>query len=344
MVNNLNGVKMKYRKLGKHGIKVSEISLGTMFYGSYLKTEQAVKCLNEAVNQGINYIDSANRYGMHDSDLPMDQRMRAELVIKEFLKEHDRDDLVISTKVHYKMRESVNSGGLSRKTIRENIRRSLEALGTDYVDLYFCHRQDPDTPLEETIRVMTDLVDEGLIHYWGTSWVPPWRLQQLIGIAKEIGCVPPSMEQPPYHLGARYIEADLIPQASAVGFGITCFEALNSGIFTGKYVDDNGELVRVPGSRMETPDADFEFAEIIKTRYADKIVKLRQLCKELDIGLNHLALAWTLRHPEISSSITGATKPEQVADNAKASEVGLSEDTLSRIEEIMDNRPKEFYR
>ncbi|MHA2250663.1 MAG: aldo/keto reductase [Candidatus Kariarchaeaceae archaeon] len=327
---------MKFRKLGKHGLKISEISLGTMYYGSYVKKEQGVKCLHEAVNSGINFIDSADRYGIRDSELSEEQRMRAEIVVGDFLKDHDRDDLVISSKIHHQLRDSPNSGGLSRKHIREGIQKTLNSLGTDYLDIYFCHRQDPDTPLIETIRTMTNLVDEGLVNYWGTSWYPPWKFQKIIGIAEKNGYIPPAVDQPPYHLGARYIEADLIPHAREEGFGITSFEALNSGIFTGKYTDGVPE-----GSRGSWSE---QIANVVKTNYSEKLEKLDELCKEIDIKMNHLALAWSLRHPEISSSITGATKPEQVADNAKASGIELDQETIEKIDEIMDNKPRDFYR
>lgn len=334
---------MKYRKLGNNGLKISEISLGTMNYGSTVKKEKAITCLDEAINQGINFIDSADRYGIFDSDLPMEQRIPAELVIGEFLKNHDRNDLVLSSKLWYKMRESENSGGLSRKHIKESIQRTLKNLGTDYLDIYFCHRQDVDTPILETIRTMTNLIDEGLVHYWGTSWHPPWKVQQIIGLSKEHGLIAPNVEQPPYHMGARNIEIDLIPMAKENGLGITSFEALNSGIFTGKYVNDQGQVVIPKDSRAGNEDPEM-YRNIIHTRYAEKIVKLRDIANELNITLGNLAIAWTLRHPELSSSITGASRPEHVIENVKASNIILENEKIKEINAILDNDPQVFYR
>ena len=322
---------MNYRNLGKHGLKISEISLGTMFYGSYISKEMALKCLEEAVNQGINYIDSADRYGIFDSELEFEKRMRAETIVGEFLRNHDREDLVLSSKVWYKMRESENSGGLSRKHLREGIKNSLRYLQTDYLDLFFCHRPDPSTPLEETILTMSSLIDEGLMHYWGTSWWPPSLIERTIGVAKEVGGYPPHVEQPPYAMIARFIEPEVLDIARYHGMGLTTFEALAGGFLTGKYIDG----VPKDSRSVTTGSPSKERME----QYKEMMQKLLELTKEIEIPMNHLAIAWTLRHPEISSSIMGASKPEQVVSNAFASDVTLTQDILDRVEEILENKP-----
>ncbi|MBU7036443.1 MAG: aldo/keto reductase [Theionarchaea archaeon] len=327
---------MKYRNLGRHGLKISEISVGTMFHGSYIPREDSTKVLAEALNQGINFIDCADRYGIFDSELDSDKRLRAEIILGEFLKDYDREDLVISSKVFYKMRESPNSGGLSRKHIREEINHSLEYLQTDYLDMYFCHRPDRDTPLEETIAVMSRLVDEGLIHYWGTSWWPPVMVERTIALAKEMGHHPPAVEQPPYHFNARFIETDLFDVANYHGLGITAFEALSGGFYTGKYINGVPEGSR--GSKTH-----FVTQERLEAR-REQLQKLIEIASSLDIPLCQLALAWVLRRPEISSTIMGASRPEQVVVNAGASDVMLDHDILDQIEEVLGNKPVSQFR
>lgn len=331
---------MKYRNLGKHGLKISEISLGTMHYGSYVKKDIALKCLKEAVDQGINYLDSADRYGVFDaSGLESNEKIRAESILGDFLKDYNREDFVIGTKVWYKMKEDViTSGGLSRKHIREGIKDSLKHLQTDYVDIYYCHRPDRETPLEETIRVMSNLIDEGYINYWGTSWWPPTLVERTIGIAKNIGAYPPAVEEPPYHMRARFIETDLLEVASYHGLGLITFEALATGLLTGKYF--NGEpTLRRKISQQERSD----FDEITK-QYTELISNLDEIVKELNTSISNLAIAWTLRHPEITSSLTGASKPEHIKMNAEACELSLSENIIKNIDELLNNSPKQYFR
>ncbi|MFX0210515.1 MAG: aldo/keto reductase [Candidatus Hodarchaeota archaeon] len=330
---------MKYRKMGKHGIKLSEISIGTMYHGSYIKKEAALVCLTEALNQGINFIDCADRYGIMDSELPIDQRTRTEIILGEFLKDQDRDDLVISSKLFKQLRESPNSGGLSRKHIRESIRDSLKHLQTDYLDIYFCHRPDRETPLEETIRTMTNLIEEGLVHYWGTSWWPPFLVERTIGIAKEHGLIPPAVEEPPYHVNARFIEVELFDVANYHGLGITAFEALASGFYTGKYLDG------IPKDSRFSIEAIWNGIpkDLFEKRRA-QLINLSEIAKSIEIPLSQLALAWVLRRPEISSTIMGASKPEQVTENAAACDVVLNEKTLEKIEKILDNKPSTPFR
>jgi aryl-alcohol dehydrogenase-like predicted oxidoreductase len=327
---------MKFRNLGKHGLKVSVISMGTMYYGSYIKKKAAIMCLNEAINQGINFIDCADRYGILDSELPMDQRTRAEKILGEVLKEYNRDDLVISSKVFKQLRKSVNSGGLSRKHIREGIKDSLRFLQTDYLDIYYCHRPDRSTPLEETIKAMTNLIDEGLIYYWGTSWWPPFLIERTIGVAKELGLIPPAVEEPPYHFTARFIEVELFDIAKYHGLGITSFEALATGFYTNKYSDGIPQDSRLAIIKHIPVKVIEERKSLLK--------KLLNLASSIGLPLSQLALAWVLRNPEISSTIMGASKPEQVIENAAASEIKLNKEVLKEIEQILDNKPTTPFR
>jgi aryl-alcohol dehydrogenase-like predicted oxidoreductase len=332
-------MKMKFRNMGKYGLKLSEISIGTMYHGSHISKKAALTCLNEAINQGINFIDCADRYGIMDSELPMDQRTRAEIILGEFLKENDREDLVISSKVFKQLRKSVNSGGLSRKHVWESIQDSLKFLQTDYLDIYYCHRPDRSTPLEETIRTMTNLIEKGLVHYWGTSWWPPFLVERTIGIAKDLGLISPAVEEPPYHLNARFIEIELFDVANYHGLGITAFEALSSGFYTGKYVDEipDGSRFSINEIRNGIPNGLFE-------RRKSQVIRLIEIANSIEIPLSQLALAWVLRNPEISSTIMGASKPEQVVENSAASEITLSKKILGEIEEILNNKPTTPFR
>ncbi|MHA2100698.1 MAG: aldo/keto reductase [Candidatus Kariarchaeaceae archaeon] len=336
---------MKYRNMGKHGLLLSEISLGTMYVGSHHSKEQSKKVLKAAIEQGINFIDCADRYGIYDSELPMDQRTPAEKIVGEFIQDYDRQDLVLSTKVFYQMNEkNPNSGGLNRKHIKEGIANSLENMQTDYVDIYYCHRPDRNdhgrikTPLEETIRTMTNLIDEGIIHYWGTSWWPPVEIERCHGIAKEQGLIAPSVEQPPYHPNARFIEQDLFNVAEYHGMGLTTFEALASGFYTGKY-HQSKEFPEGSRATKFTLVND----EVIEKR-RPLIEELRKIAIELDVTIAQVVIAWSIRSPLISSSVMGASKPEQVIENAAASEIRLSEDNLKRIEKFTEPLPRYNYR
>lgn len=323
--------------MGKWGLKLSEISIGTMYYGSTVPEDKALLCLREALNQGINYIDCADRYGIYDSDLPMDERVRAESILGKLLRDYDRDDLVIGTKLHYQMRESVNSGGLGRKHIREGIRDSLKYLGTDYVDIYYCHRPDRSTALEEVVSTMSGLIDEGIVHYWGTSWWPPALIERTIGVANLLGAHPPQIEESPYCMLSRQIERrdETMDVAKHHGMGLATFEALAMGLLTGKYVDGVP-----PGSRF----ASMDISQEVLSRYNEKSRELVETANALDITLAQLALAWTLRRGEVTTSIMGATKPEQVRENAQASEVELDDGVLDRIEDVLRNQPVSWYK
>ncbi|MCE7734779.1 MAG: aldo/keto reductase [Candidatus Heimdallarchaeota archaeon] len=233
---------------------------------------------------------------------------------------------------------------MSRKHIREGISNSLKNMKTDYVDIYYCHRPDRDendkikTPLEEIIRTMTNLIDEGLIHYWGTSWWPPVLLERCYGIAKEQGLIPPAVEQPPYHPNARFIERDLFEVVDYHGMGVTSFEALGSGFYTGKYHQSE----EIPENSRATK-FDMLPEGLIEKRRA-MIEGLGEIAKDLDVTIAQVVIAWSIRLPQISSSIMGASRPEQVIENAAASEVVLSPDHTTKIEEITEPLPTNHYR
>ena len=310
---------MNYRKLGNAGTKVSEIALGgwTTFGGSIQDRDQAKQIIHAAYDSGINFFDIADVYARGES----------ERMMGEVLQEFPRHTLVISSKVFGAMSDDVNDRGLSRKHIIESIDRSLQRIGTDYLDIYYCHRYDPETPLEETIRAMDDLVHQGKILYWGTSEWQSAQIATAVGLARQYNLYRPKVEQPGYSLLRRSrVETEVLPVAEPNGIGLTTFSPLANGVLTGKY--DQG----IP------KDSRMSHNERMRDRYTedalDRVRRLEPIANELGITRAQLALAWILRHPGVSSVITGATKPSQVESNALASGVTLDDDVVAQIDAL----------
>ena len=316
---------MRYRKVGKSGLKVSEISLGSwLTYGGTVEDEVAKKCMATALDNGINFIDSAEIYAGG----------KAEEVIAKFLRDENvsRRNLVISSKVFWPTSEDITDWGNSRKNIMNAIEGTLERLNLDYIDIYFLHRYDYTTPVKETVMAMDDLIRAGKVRYWGTSVWTAAQLERANAVAKELGAYQPIVEQPLYNMLARFIEVEVMAVAKTHGMGLTVFSPLGGGLLTGKYNDGIPE-----GSRGATSN--------IMSRYLteENIVKVRRLsgiADSLDITTGQLALAWVLRRPEISAALVGATKPEHVIENVGASDVTLSKDTLEQIHEVLNNEPE----
>lgn len=315
---------MKYRKLGVNGVKVSVISLGGwLTYGYNVNDETTNQSLDEAINQGINFIDVADAYNKGES----------ESAVGRFLKEHERSDLVISSKVYAQMSDNVNNRGLSHKHIMESIDKSLERLQTNYLDIYYCHRYDYSTPLEETVRSMNDLIDRGKILYWGTSTWFPAEIERAHAIARQYGLRPPVVEQPRYNLLDRHIETLLWYTVDGLGMGVTPWSPLAQGILTGKYNDGVPDDSR-HATYMQLAERELNEEVLIKLR------KLSGIAEENDMTLSQLSLSWALSRPQISSLITGASKASQVTENAAAGDIDLSNDIVKEIESIMDNEPE----
>lgn len=315
---------MKYRNLGKHGLKVSSISIGGwLTYGFNVDDNIANQCLDEAINQGINFIDVADVYNKGES----------EAAVGRFMKDHERSDLVISSKVYGQMSDNVNNRGLSNKHIMESIDKSLERLQTDYLDIYYCHRYDYSTPLDETVRTMNNLIDQGKIMYWGTSTWFPAEIERAHGIAKELGLIGPAVEQPRYNLLDRHIENHLWYTIDGLGMGVTPWSPLAQGILTGKYNDGIPDDSR-HATYMQLADRELNEEVFVKLR------KLSDLAKSNDMTLTQLSLAWALSRPQISSLITGASKGSQVIENAAAGDLELSSELVKEIDSIMDNNPE----
>lgn len=321
---------MKYRNLGKWGLKVSEVALGSWLTDlSGSAAEQiAAEIVKKAFELGINFFDCADAYSGG----------RAEIFLGNLLKDYPRSSFVVSSKVFFPMGPGPNDRGLSRKHIIESLDRSLKNLQVDYLDMYFCHRFDPETPVEETVQVLSDMVEKGKILYYGVSEWSPVQIMEAVGIIEKKGLRPMSVIQPQYNMVDRYIEDEIIGICEKNGIGIVPFSPLSQGLLTGKYRKNQP----IPEGSRATHQADKQINKLLTEENLDKVEKLIKIADELDITLSNLALAWILRKSIISSVITGASKPEQLENNAKASGIVLSQDVLDEIDKILDYKP--FFR
>ncbi|PWB70309.1 aldo/keto reductase, partial [candidate division GN15 bacterium] len=252
-------------------------------------------------------------------------------VVGAAIKGMNRSDLVISSKLFWPMSENVNDRGLSRKHIMESIEKSLKRIGIEYLDIYFCHRWDAETEVEEIVRAMDDLVHQGKVLYWGTSVWSAAQIEQTIGVANSTHCYRPSVEQPRYNMIDRHIETEILPACERNGMGLTVWSPLAQGLLTGKYNDGMPS-----GSRAATTNW---LKRDLNEENIDKVRKLSALAGELGITVGQMALAWILRLPQISCVLTGATDPKQVEENMKATEIRLDAGMLERIEAILGNDP-----
>jgi voltage-dependent potassium channel beta subunit len=315
---------MEYRQVGRAGIKVSEVALGAwLTLGASVDEDTARFCIKTAIDNGVNFLDNADVYAQGEAERVMGKVIR-DLGVR-------RQDLVISSKVFWPMSDGVNDQGLSRKHVMESIESSLRRLGTDYVDLYFCHRYDPETPIEEVVRAMDDLVHQGKVLYWGTSVWSAVQIEAAMGTARAFNAYPPQVEQPRYNMLDRHVEPEILPTCARHGIGVTVFSPLAQGLLTGKYNDGIPEDSRA--ARSDWLQWDLTEENVAKVR------RLAPLAQELELEMSQLALAWILRRPEISAVITGATRPEHVLSNVKASGVRLTSDMLEEIEGILENAP-----
>ncbi len=314
---------MHYRRLGRSGLKVSEISLGSWItFGNQVDEETAQQLMHVAFDNGINFFDNADMYA----------NGQAEVVMGKAIADLPRTELVLSSKVFWPTGKGPNARGLSRKHITESVHASLKRLNTDYVDMYFCHRYDPDTPVEEVVRTMTDLVQQGKVLYWGTSEWEASQVMEAFGVARQYGLLPPSMEQPQYNLFHRKrVEDTIMPLCRELGLGLTTFSPLYYGILTGKYNEGIPQ-----GSRASLDDYGWIRDHITPERISI-VKKLTGVANDLGITPSQLAIAWILRRKEVSSVITGSTRLEQLDENLAASEAyeRFTEDDIDRIFECL---------
>ncbi|HUU36824.1 MAG TPA: aldo/keto reductase [Candidatus Desulfaltia sp.] len=323
---------MEYRSLGRSGLKISALSFGAwVTFGDQVGEDVAGACLKTAYDAGVNFFDNAEAYAGG----------RAEIMMGDVIKKSGwrRAGLVISTKIFWGG-NGVNDRGLSRKHILEGTDAALKRLQLNYVDLIYCHRPDVETPLEETVGAMNHLIQQGKALYWGTSEWSAREIAEAIHIARREHLIPPTMEQPQYNMFTRErVEKEYAPLYREFGLGTTVWSPLAGGLLTGKY--DKGIP---PGTRASLPGYEwlrerFEGAQMeAKT---EKVRRLRTIAAEVGTTPAQLALAWCLKNPNVSSVITGASRPEQVAENMQAGEAvdRLTAEIMGHIETILGNAP-----
>jgi voltage-dependent potassium channel beta subunit len=315
---------MEYRRLGRTGIKVSEISLGSwLTYGNATERETAVQTIETAYDLGINFFDTANVYA----------RGAAEIVVGEALAKYPRESYVLATKVYFPMGDGPNDRGLSRKHVMESAHASLKRLHADYVDILYCHRADPGTPMDETLRAFDDLVRHGKVMYIGVSEWTAVQMREALHISDRLLLDRIVVNQPSYSMLNRGIEKEIIPLGEREGIGQVVFSPLAQGVLTGKYKPGK----QAPqGSRATDPKQNMWIGSLLGDDILVKVDRLGVIASELGITMSQLALAWILRQPNVASALIGASRPEQVSENAGASGINLGNEVLDRIEEILD--------
>jgi voltage-dependent potassium channel beta subunit len=312
---------MEYRRLGKTGLKVSEISLGSwLTYAGYVEEENAVNTIHTAYDLGINFFDTANVYMTGE----------AEKVVGKAIKKFQRDSYVLATKVFWPMGDGPNDRGLSRKHVMEQAHASLKRLDVDYVDIYYCHRFDPETPLDETLRALDDLVRQGKVLYVGVSEWTAEQITEAVHLADKKLLDRIVVNQPQYSMLNRYIEESVLPVSEKHGIGQVVFSPLAQGVLSGKYKKGAEPPA---GSRAAAGIKSIEGH--LRDENLDKVEQLKPIAAELGLSMPQLALAWILRQPGVASALVGASRPAQIEDNAKASGVKLSADVLEKIEDIL---------
>jgi len=321
---------MNYRRLGKAGVKLSEVGFGNwLTHGEGgVADDIARACIRRAFDLGVNFFDTADIY----------RRGGAEEVFGRELKAFRRQDLVLATKLFWPLSDNVNDRGLSRKHIFESVHNSLRRLQTDYIDLYQCHRFDPEVELYEVVRTMDDLTRQGKILYWGVSEWPAVEIRDACRIAREINAYPPVSNQPEYSIASRRVETNGV-QAACVqeGMGMVVWSPLKQGILTGKY--SGGKVP--PDSRAASEKMGSFIKEVLERggrELLERVDRLRPIAARHNCTMAQLAIAWLLRREAVSSVILGATKPAQIDENMAAINVKLDDTAMTQIDELFPAR------
>lgn len=314
---------MEFRHLGRSGLKVSEISYGNwLTHGSQVEEDAARQCVQAALDEGVTTFDTADVYA----------GTKAEEVLGRALKGVRRESLEIFTKVYWPTGPGQNDRGLSRKHITESIHGSLRRLQTDYVDLYQAHRFDHETPLEETLKTFDDLVRQGKVLYVGVSEWTADQIGRALKIADEMGFDRIVSNQPQYSMLWRVIEAEVVPLSRREGVGQIVWSPIAQGVLTGKYLPGQQPP---EGSRATDASGSAMIARFMKDDVLARVQDLKPVAADLGLSMAQLAVAWVLQNPNVSSAIVGASRPEQVRDNVKASGVKLDDDVMKRIDDVL---------
>ncbi len=314
---------MNYRKLGNSGLNVSEVALGTwLTFGQGIDDGTARACIETAFDHGVTLFDTADVYAGGEAERVLGQALRA----------FAREDIVVASKCFFPMSQNPNDRGLSRKHIIESVHKSLHRLDMDYLDLYQCHRFDPETPVAETVRAMDDLVRSGKILYWGVSQWEAGQIEDVVALAKSMNAAPPISNQPLYNMLNRDIERSVIPTVEKEGLGLIVYSPLAQGVLTGKYAN----VSQLPKDSRAADDKQNHFIQRVMTQEClDKAGKIAALAKQLGVSPADLALAWCLRQKAVSAVIIGASRPEQVIDNVRASGIQLTPEVVAQIDVIL---------
>lgn len=326
---------MEYRRLGKSGLQLSELSLGSwLTFGKQIENSTAEDLMKIAYDNGVNFFDNAEIYARGESEKVMGK------VLKKM--KWDRDSYTVSSKVFFGFRGTEatkpNQNGLSRKHVFEACHQALERLKVDYLDLYFCHRPDKNTPIEETVWAMHNLITQGKILYWGTS---EWSAQEIMEahmVAEQHHLIGPTMEQPQYNMLTRQkVEVEFSQIYKTVGLGTTIWSPLASGVLTGKYNQNKDPK----GTRLNMEGMDWLKKSVLEKENIKKAEKLTALAKDLGMTLPVLAIAWCLKNNNVSTVILGASKTAQLKENFKASDAKnkLTPEVMLQIEKILNNTP-----
>ncbi|BCW07747.1 aldo/keto reductase family protein [Arthrobacter sp. NtRootA1] len=315
---------MEYRKLGASGMYISELAYGNwVTHGEQIDQEAATSCVRQALDLGITTFDTADAYA----------GTRAESALGEALKGVRREGLEIFTKVYFPTGEGKNDRGLSRKHMMESINGSLRRLGTDYVDLYQAHRYDYETPLEETMEAFADIVRAGKALYIGVSEWTPDEIRTGARLAKDLG-IGLISNQPQYSMLWRVIEEEVVPASEELGLGQICWSPLAQGVLTGKYIPGKGAPT---DSRFTSEEGTLkDDHKFMRPEVLEKVQELQPIAKEAGLSMAALAVAWVLQNRNVSAAIVGASKPEQLVDNATASGVKIDAELLQRIDQVLE--------
>jgi aryl-alcohol dehydrogenase-like predicted oxidoreductase len=320
---------MEYRTLGTTGVRVSTHCLGAMMFGSWGNTDvdACVRMVHEALDAGINFVDTADVYSAGES----------ERIVGKALAER-RDEVVLATKVHGRMGPGKNDEGNSRLWITREVESSLRRLGTDHIDLYQIHRPEPQTAIDETLGALTDLQRAGKIRYFGSSTFPGWQLEEAAWVAERNGLSRFRTEQPPYSIFVRQIELDVLPVAQRLGTGVLVWSPLCRGWLTGRYRREafdrspEARAARVGGRGMGWQ---FDESRPEIQRKLDLVEELAKLAAEAGVTMTHMAVAFALAHPGVTSAIIGPRTPEQLADLLSGADVRLEPAILDAIDELV---------
>lgn len=324
---------MEYRRLGRSGLQVSCLSFGSwVTFHNQLEKEKAKNLLAMAYEAGVNFFDNAETYASGKSEEIMGQAIH-ELG-------WSRDSYIVSSKVFWGG-DLPTQRGLSKKHVVDACNAALRRLKCDYLDLYFCHRPDENTPIEETVRTMHELIQQGKVLYWGTSEWSAEQIMQAYSVAREYHLTPPTMEQPQYNMLHRHrVEGEYRRLYSEIGLGTTIWSPLASGLLTGKYNDGipEGSRLQLPGYEWLRKKLEGETGQ----EQLQKVRKLSQLCKDWQIELTNLAIAWCLKNPQVSTVILGASKTEQLEQNLKSLSLVpcLTDEMMQQLDAILQNKPE----